>query len=427
MAVRLTGDVRMPIAGGGYPAKSRSSRGPRFAPFAGAVLRRTRPIMARRSARPSSGHTILVVDDQEDTLLSVRSLLEREGHRVLLADGGEAALAVLREADVDLMILDYLMPRMTGAELVGLIRRFDPYLQIVLQTGYAGDRPPRQMLADLDIQGYHDKADDPEKLLMWVDVGLKARRMVDRLRERERLQSELVANCSHEFRTPLNIVSGYASLLVNGDFGALPDEAMAPLASIQQAVTNLNDLVNDFLGHAKLEASVAAVAPEWLDVGELVRELETLANVLVEDKPIAFRTMCDDVPPRLLVDGTKLRTVLRNLIGNAAKYTERGQVTLLVTSGDDAIRFAVHDTGPGIAVAHQETIFEPFRQIDGSSTRTHGGVGLGLALARKLARLLGGDLGVQSTVGEGSTFTLTLPKSVVGLRPVETPDRAAAG
>lgn len=381
--------------------------------------------MARRSSRSSSGHTILVVDDQEDTLLSVRSLLEREGHRVLLAEGGEAALAVLREHDVHLMILDYLMPRMTGAELVRIVRRFDPYLQIVLQTGYAGDRPPREMLAELDIQGYHDKADDPEKLLMWVEVALKAHRLVATLRERERLQSELVANCSHEFRTPLNIVSGYASLLSNGDFGDLPESAMPPLASIQQAVTNLNDLVNDFLGHAKLEASVAAAAPEWLDVGELVRELETLASVLLEDKPIVFRAVWDGTPARLLVDGTKLRTVLRNLIGNAAKYTDRGEVTLRVAGTGDAVRFAVTDTGPGIAPAHQETIFEPFRQIDGSSTRAHGGVGLGLALARKLARLLGGDLVVQSAVGAGSTFTLTLPAADVTLRTVEHDVRAA--
>ncbi|MCW5890111.1 MAG: HAMP domain-containing histidine kinase [bacterium] len=383
--------------------------------------------MARRSTRSSSGHTILVVDDQEDTLLSVQSLLEREGHRVLLADGGDAALAVLREHDVDLMILDYLMPRMTGAELVRLVRRFDPYLQIVLQTGYAGDRPPRAMLAELDIQGYHDKADDPEKLLTWVAVALKAHRLVATLRERERLQSELVANCSHEFRTPLNIVSGYASLLANGDFGPLPTDAQAPLASIQQAVTNLNDLVNDFLAHAKLEASVAAAAPDWLDVGELVRELETLASVLLEDKPITFRAVWHGTPARLLADGTKLRTVLRNLIGNAAKYTDRGSVTLRVTDAGDVVRFAVEDTGPGIAPAHQETIFEPFRQIDGSSTRTHGGVGLGLALARKLTRLLGGDLVVHSTPGAGSTFTLTLPAADVERGSVDRLDRAAAG
>lgn len=379
--------------------------------------------MARRSARPSSGHTILVVDDQEDTLLSVRALLEREGHDVLLADSGEAALAVLRETDVHVIILDYLMPRMNGAELVRAIRRFDPYVQIILQTGYAGDKPPRLMLADLDIQGYHDKADDPEKLLIWVDVALKARRLVATLRERERLQTELVANCSHEFRTPLNIVSGYASLLAGGDFGELPETAQVPLQSIQNAVDGLIDLVNDFLGHAKLEASVAEVVPQLCEVADLLRELETLAGMLLEDKPIGFRIVWNGTPDRLLVDATKLRTILRNLLGNAAKYTARGLITFAVEVDAAAVRFVVSDTGPGIAREHHEAIFEPFRQIDGSSTRAHGGVGLGLAMVRKLARLLGGDVVLESTVGTGSSFTVVLPLAAVGLH--AGPDRAA--
>ena len=127
--------------------------------------------------KADSGHTILVVDDQDDTLASVRALLEREGHRVLTASSGAEALAIVERTDVQLVIVDYFMPRMTGAELVQRIRRSDPYLQIVLQTGYAGDKPPREVLAQLDIQGYHDKTDDPDRLLIWVDVALKAGRL----------------------------------------------------------------------------------------------------------------------------------------------------------------------------------------------------------------------------------------------------------
>src|SRR6184192_2919458 len=134
--------------------------------------------MARRSTRSPTGHTILAVDDQQDSLVSVRNLLEREGHRVLIAESGEQALAVVKTTEVDLMIVDYLMPRMNGAQLVRAVRSFDPFVQLILQTGYSGERPPRVMLAELDIQGYHDKADDPERLLLWVDVALKSYRMV---------------------------------------------------------------------------------------------------------------------------------------------------------------------------------------------------------------------------------------------------------
>src|SRR5437016_8525739 len=130
--------------------------------------------MARRSTRSPTGHTILAVDDQQDSLVSVRNLLEREGHRVLTAESGEQALVVLKTTEVDLMIVDYVMPRMNGAQLVRAVRSFDPFVQIILQTGYAGEEPPRVMLAELDIQGYHDKADDPERLLLWVDVALRS-------------------------------------------------------------------------------------------------------------------------------------------------------------------------------------------------------------------------------------------------------------
>src|SRR5438094_787892 len=191
--------------------------------------------MARRSTRSPTGHTILAVDDQQDSLVSVRNLLEREGHRVLIAESGEQALAVVKTTEVDLMIVDYLMPRMNGAQLVRAVRSFDPFVQIILQTGYAGEEPPRVMLAELDIQGYHDKADDPERLLLWVDVALKAHRLLETLRERERAQTELVANCSHEFRTPVNIIAGYAELLLAHDFGELPAEAVRPVRSIEEA------------------------------------------------------------------------------------------------------------------------------------------------------------------------------------------------
>jgi two-component system cell cycle response regulator len=153
--------------------------------------------MARRSARTPTNHTVLVVDDQEETLDSVRGLLEREGHQVLTASSGAEALDVLRSHDVHLIILDYFMPRMTGADLVREIRKFDQGVQIILQTGYAGEKPPRVMLSELEIQGYHNKADEPERLLLWVDVSLKTYRLLRTMRERETLQEELVANCSH--------------------------------------------------------------------------------------------------------------------------------------------------------------------------------------------------------------------------------------
>ncbi|SMB92472.1 GGDEF domain-containing response regulator [Deinococcus hopiensis] len=135
--------------------------------------------MARiRSQTQASGHTILVVDDDADLRTTVTRLLQIDGHEVLAAEDGSEALRLCRERDIHLMLLDYFMPGMTGEEVVRHVRAFDPRLQIVLQTGYASEKPPRQMLRELDIQGYHDKSEGPEGLLVWVDAALKTFRHV---------------------------------------------------------------------------------------------------------------------------------------------------------------------------------------------------------------------------------------------------------
>src|ERR1700730_6279656 len=130
-----------------------------------------------------SGYSILVVDDQEETLVSSKLLLEREGHRVLTAVGGREALSLINEEQFDLIVVDYFMPQMNGEELVRAIRKIDADVQIILQTGYSGEKPPRQMLRLLDIQGYHDKSEGPDHLLLWVDVALKAAAQLRRIHQ----------------------------------------------------------------------------------------------------------------------------------------------------------------------------------------------------------------------------------------------------
>lgn len=379
--------------------------------------------MARRARREPSGYTILVVDDQKSILLTTRALLEREGHDVLTAKSGPEALALLQEKTVHLLLVDYFMPQMSGAELIQEVRRFEPNLQIVLQTGYAGEKPPREMLAELDIQGYHDKSRGPEDLLMWVDIGLKSHRMLKQLADRERLQAELVANVSHEFRTPLNVIGGYTELVLSGDFGELQHEAVQSLQRVQRACHDLSELVSDFLRYARVEARVEEVRPRRIQTAELAVEMERLAGVLLEAKDVDFSVEVDSVPPEFWTDSVKLKTILRNLITNAAKFTNQGEIAIRFAADAGGLLVSVADTGLGIPADSLELVFEPFRQLNGSMMRTHGGIGLGLALSRRLARLLGGELSVASQVGKGSTFTLRLPRSVFS---PPMGDRAAA-
>lgn len=365
--------------------------------------------MARKSSRPQSNHTILVVDDQEETLASVRQLLEREGHTVLTADSGAHALALYKEHDIHLLLVDYFMPRMNGEQLVREIRKFDPFVQIILQTGYSGQKPPRVMLRELDIQGYHDKADGPDRLLLWVDVGLNVYRMINKIRERERLQHELVSNLSHEFRTPLNIISGYTDLLRDQAFGPLGSDVLRILHRVGQATSNLGELVEDFLKYARVEAGVTSVAKSALLIRDVVGEMERYAAQLIDGKDVRFSIEAWEAPALIVADGVKLKTVLRNLLSNAIKFTEKGAVSMRITLRDGSLHFAVSDTGPGIRAEDQQLIFQPFRQLDGSDTRACGGIGLGLALSHRLARLMGGTVEVNSEVGVGSTFILKVP------------------
>ena len=367
--------------------------------------------MARRGLRAKSPYTILVVDDQEETLESVRDLLEREGYRVVTAGSGIQALGILKSTEVQIVVVDYLMPRMTGAELVREVRKFDPFVQIILQTGYAGEQPPRKMLAELDIQGYHNKSDEPERLLLWIEVALKTHGLLSSLRDRERMQADLVANCSHEFRTPLNIIIGWAELLLDGDLGELPEEAMRSIRGISQAARSLKDIVVDFLQYAKLDARVPEVECGPVRVEEIAREMERLAALLLDGKPIEFSLSLEEAPAQVYTDAAKLKTIIRNLLSNAVKFTTEGQIAMVVRSGPEGVYFEVQDTGCGIGPDDHELIFEPFRQLDASSTRETGGVGLGLALSRRLARSLGGDLRVESALGRGSLFALVLPDS----------------
>jgi signal transduction histidine kinase len=384
--------------------------------------------MARkRTVGDASGYTILVVDDQEETLASVQRLLEREGHHVLLAESGQRALELFGHHEVHLLLVDYFMPRMTGEDLIAEIRKIDGQVQIVLQTGYAGEKPPREMLQKLDIQGYHDKSEGPDKLLLWVEVAIKSYEQLRRVREAEILKSQLLANISHEFRTPLHIILGYTQILKEDP--AAQSAGRDTLDRIHQNAEMLLQLVNDFLGLSDLDAGVTLSSSTDVGGDTLRNEFTRSAAILIREKPIRFEWQVDETLPPVAADPAKLRVIVMNLLSNAVKFTTAGTIAVTADVVADRVVLAVRDTGMGIAREDHERIFEPFRQVDGSSTRTQSGTGIGLPIARKLARLMGGDLTVESTLGEGATFFISLRRAhgtPSGRRRTEPPLRSVS-
>jgi CheY-like chemotaxis protein/signal transduction histidine kinase/CHASE3 domain sensor protein len=223
-------------------------------------------------------------------------------------------------------------------------------------------------------------------------------------------KSQFLANMSHELRTPLNSSLILAKLLSDNREGNLNEEQINFARTIYSAGNDLLTLINDILDLSKIEAGMLDVRNEPVGIRRILEDLRSTFAPVAEQKQLALELVAEeDVPQTIETDQTRLQQVLRNLLSNALKFTERGGVTMTLSLQGEHVAFAVRDTGIGIAADQQETIFEPFRQADGATNRKFGGTGLGLSISRDLARLLGGDLRVDSAPGRGSTFTVTLP------------------
>jgi len=232
------------------------------------------------------------------------------------------------------------------------------------------------------------------------------------------VKSEFLANMSHELRTPLNSALILAKLLADNTDGNLTAEQVQFAETIYGASTDLLTLINDILDLSKIEAGKIDLHLDKLSLRAMIEQLRRTFDPLATQKGLRLETSLEDENDDVIVsDGQRLQQVLKNLVSNAVKFTESGTVRLAVAAlksadGAPLVRFRVSDSGVGITPEHHEVIFEAFRQADGSTHRKYGGTGLGLSISRELARLLGGDVTLQSEPGQGSTFTLTVPRSL---------------
>jgi len=233
------------------------------------------------------------------------------------------------------------------------------------------------------------------------------------LERASRYKSEFLANMSHELRTPLNSSLILAKLLSDNVPGNLNDEQVRFAQTIYSAGNDLLHLINDILDISKVEAGKLELMPEDLPIRRTVEGMGRTFEPLAKQKDLRFTvTVEPNVPPTLHTDRQRLEQVLKNLLSNAVKFTEQGDVSLTVSATSEGwVQFTVVDSGIGIAPDQQERIFEAFHQADGTANRRFGGTGLGLSISRDLTGLLGGTLVVSSNPGEGSTFTLSMPRN----------------
>jgi signal transduction histidine kinase len=242
------------------------------------------------------------------------------------------------------------------------------------------------------------------------------------LREASDLKSRFLSYMSHEFRTPLSSILSITRILQDRLDGPLTEEQQRQVQFIQSAAGELTEMVNDLLDLAKVEAGRVTISPAWFEMVDLFSALRGMFKpILQSDSVSLIFEEPHDVPP-IYTDDKKLSQILRNFISNALKFTPRGEVRVTARLSDpEHVTFSVADTGIGIAPEHVGSLFQDFVQVDAPIQKRLRGTGLGLSLSRKLAVLLGGDVAVESRLGQGSTFSVTVPIRL----PAETAAAAA--
>jgi len=349
---------------------------------------------------------ILVVDDEMGPRESLKMILNPY-YNVHIADRGGQAIELLKQYPVDLVTLDLKMPGFTGIDVLEKVKQHDPDIEAIIITGYGS--------LDTAIEGlrlgafdYISKPFDVNHILALVKRGLERRRAKSQLRQ---VKSDFLSNVSHELRTPLSVVVGFVYLLLNQVIGKLTDEQQKVLETVYRNSEELLELIDNVLWMTSLNAGDSGAALEKFDIGEVIEETAKRYQRTLREKGLQLHVEKPDGPLAVVSDRSKVERIFQNVFNNAVKFTSQGAITVKAKLAEDrgGVDIEISDTGIGIDSNKINSIFEPFQQVDGSLQRSFAGLGLGLAVARRMSELIGAKLEIASKPNVGTRVMMRFP------------------
>jgi signal transduction histidine kinase/HPt (histidine-containing phosphotransfer) domain-containing protein len=366
-------------------------------------------------------HTVLLIDDNKVTRTLLATVLEQADYKVALAESAEEARRLLRALTPDIFLLDVMIRGMNGYSFCRSLKKKPKYQDIpVIFLTALSQQPDIVKGFDAGGQDYIIKPFNQQELLARVrthiqlhDTLLENKRLGRLALDASRSKSEFLASMSHEIRTPLNSIIGMAEVLAET---TLSEEQLEYVRIFRSAGESLLEIINDILDLSKIEAGQTELEAIDFDLPTLLESVHTIVSLRADEQETKISTHIDsNVPFYLNGDPTRLRQILLNLVGNAVKFTEKGQVEIKIKTTSSLghpgqeLLFSIKDNGIGIPAEKQQMIFDSFTQADSLTTRKYGGTGLGLTICQKLLHIMRGHIWLTSKPGKGSTFFFTIP------------------
>jgi two-component system, sensor histidine kinase and response regulator len=356
---------------------------------------------------------ILVVDDSPDNLFLIDSILQEEGHEIVLADNGFKALDLIETSPPHLILLDVMMPEMDGFEVTRRIRENKdlPFIPILLITAY--DYPSAAIGLDSGADDFIRKPVEIEELLARVRSLLRLKHSVDERDEIARQRKDFVSRLTHDLRTPLVAADRMLMLLQQGALGELSVQIREAIETMARSNRNLLEMVNNLLEVYRYEADRKLLNFSEVDLHNLIQEIVQELSPLAEEKGLKFDYQLQINPsPMIKGDRLELHRVFTNLINNGIKFTDQGSIIIKLNKHIDVnnsevvwVEFTIEDTGSGISSEDQQFLFERFH----AGNHHRSGSGLGLHLSRRIVESHHGRIILESELGQGSKFTVYLP------------------